>query len=67
MDDCTPSGIVTQGMFLERLAEVPGIAKLKLRLLSEAEAPNWQNYQQLFPTPSPYPLIRLLESTSRQS
>ncbi len=60
MDDCTPSGIVTQGMFLERLAEVPGIAKLKLRLLSEAEAPNWQNYQQAVSDAEPLPVDQAL-------
>ncbi|MEQ8899021.1 MAG: AMP-binding protein [Roseovarius sp.] len=46
MDDCKPSGIVTQGKYLERLAEVPAVADLKLRLLSEAEAPNWQDYHE---------------------
>lgn len=56
MDDCKPTGIVTQVMYLERLAEVPAIADLKLRLLADADAPNWQNYQQAVGAAAPLPV-----------
>ena len=56
VDDCKPSGIVTGAAYLERLANVPAIADLKLRLLADSEAPDWQNYQQAVAAADPLPV-----------